>query len=138
MGKRHSDVNRLDQTITALEQLILAASDREILAEGSTEAHDVRRIFDKGFAKCDTPTMRSGASEHRMRPDSKKRRSQTRDDWQAKIAFFRNLMATRPDLSPRLGTVFGAGGTPTREELDELTDELISLGLISKNDLKKK
>lgn len=138
MGKRHSDVTRLDQAIAALEQLILAASDREILAEGATEAHDVRRIIDKGFAKCDMSTIRSGASVHRVRPDSKKRRSQMLVDWQDKIDFFRNLMATRPDLSPRLGSVFGAGRTPTREELDELTDELISLRLISKNCLKKK
>ena len=73
-----------------------------------------------------------------MRPKSKKRHSQMLGDWQAKVTFFRNLMTTRPDLSPRLGAVFGAGRTPTSEELDGLTDELISLGLISKNGLKKK
>ncbi len=138
MGKRQSDVTKLDRAITALEQLIFAASDREILAEGAAEANYVRGIIDKGIAKCDTSTARSDAPKKCMQPKSKKHRSQVLGDWQAKIIFFRNLMAMRPDLSPRLGAVFGAGRTPTSEELDDLTDELISLGLLSKNGLKKK
>jgi hypothetical protein len=138
MNKQQSDVNRLDRVIDALEQLVFSASDREILAEGKTEVHYVRELIDKSIAKCDTSTTRSGTSEQRTRPKSKKRHSQKLGDWQAKVTFFRNLMTTRPDLSPRLGAVFGAGRTPTSEELNDLTDELIGLGLISKNGIKKK
>jgi hypothetical protein len=69
---------------------------------------------------------------------SKNPRSPELRDWQSRIAFFRDLMATRPELSPRLGTVFGAGRAPTSDELDKITDDLIKLGLISKNNLKKK
>nr|WP_276978024.1 hypothetical protein [Ferrimicrobium acidiphilum] len=138
MGKRQSDVTRLDRAITTLEHLILAASDREILAKCATEAHDIRRIIDKSIAKCDMSTARGGAAERRFRPKAKKRHSQMLGDWQAKVAFFRNLIATRPDLSPRLRSVFSTGQMPTSEELDDLTDELISLGLISENGPKKK
>ncbi len=138
MGRPQSDITRLDLTITALEHLVLAASDREILADGATDAHYIRGIIDKGIAKCDASPTQSRYSEQNKRSKSKKSRSELLGDWQAKSAFFRDLMATRPDLSPRFGAVFGAGRTPTSEELDELTDELIGLGLISKYGPKEK
>ncbi len=134
MGKRQSDIGRLDRVNTGLEDLILAASDREILAEGASEAQYVRAIIAKGISKCDT----SATSNAIVRPKSKKHRTETLVDWQTKVAFFRNLMATRPDLSPRLGAVFGAGRTPTSKELEDLADELINRGLLPKGGPKKK
>lgn len=137
MTHRRSNMDRFERTISALEQLILTASDREIIAEGASEARYVKEVIDKSMAKHDKATD-SGASAVRSRSKSRRPRSQTLSDWQSRIAFFRDLMATQPELSPRLGTVFGAGRTPTSEELDKLTDEFIQLGLISKNSLKKK
>lgn len=137
MTHRHNNLDRLERTLSALEQLVLTASDREIVSEGTSEARHVKTIIARNVAKCDTSTH-SGVSDLRSQSKPKKRPAQAVSDWQSRIAFFRNLMATRPDLSPRLGTVFGAGRTPTSEELNKLTDELIQLGLITKNGLKKK
>lgn len=138
MGKQKSNMMKLDRVISALERLILAAPDEEILAEDATETHYVKEIIDKGIAMYHTSATRSGASEEDMRPRSKKRHPQMPSDWQAKIAFFRNLVTTHPDLSPRLGAVFGGGRTPTTKELDDLTNELARLGLIARNGSKKK
>lgn len=132
-----NNVDRLERTISALEQLILTSSDREIISEGTSEAHHVKAIIAKSVAMCDTSTG-SGVSDLRSRSKPKRQTSRAASEWQSRIAFFRDLIATRPDLSPRLGTVFGAGRTPTSEELSKLTDELIQQGLIAKNDLKKK
>lgn len=137
MTHRRNNVNQLDGVISALEQFILTASDREITADGASEARYVKDIIDKSIAKCDTST-KSRVSDMPSRSKPKRRRSKTLGDWQSRIAFFRDLMVMHPDLSPRLGTVFGAGRTPSSEELDKLTDEFIQLGLISKNGLKKK
>ena len=137
MTHRRSNMDRFERTISALEQLILTAPDREIIAKGAPEARHVKEIIDKSMAKYDKSND-GGVSAVRSRSKSKRQRSQTLSDWQSRIAFFRDLMATRPELSPRLGTVFGAGRAPTSEELDKLTDEFIQLGLISKNSLKKK
>lgn len=137
MTLRRSNIDRFERTISALEQLILTASDQEIIAEGVSNARYVKEIIDKSMAKYDKSTD-SSVSAMRSRSKSKRQCSQTLSNWQSRIAFFRDLMATRPDLSPRLGTVFGTGRTPTSEELDKLTNEFIQLGLISKNSLKKK
>ena len=138
MGKRQSDIAKLDRVNTALEHLILAAPDKEILAEGSTEAHYLRSIIAESISRCDTSATSSAASSHIVRTKSKKRRTQTLIDWQTKIVFFRNLLETRPDLSPRLGAVFGTGRTPTSEELEDLADDLIKQGLLPKGGPKKK
>lgn len=137
MTHRPNNVDRLERTISALEQLFLTSSDREIVSEGTSEARYVKAIIAKSVARCDTSTN-SGVSDLRSQSKPKRRPSQAVSDWQSRIAFFRDLIATRPDLPPRLGAVFGAGRTPTNEELNKLTDELIQLGLIAKNGLKKK
>lgn len=137
MIHRPNNVDQLERTISALEQMILTTSDREIISGGTSEASHVTAIIAKSMARCDTSTD-NGVLDLRSRSKPKRQPSLAVNDWQSRIAFLRDLMATRPELSPRLGAVFGTGRTPTSEELNKLTDELIQLGLIAKNGLKKK
>lgn len=138
MGKRQSDITKLDLTIAALEHLILATPEEEVLAHGSQDVHHTREIIDNSINECGTLIAQSLNSKQRNLSRPKKNRSQMLGEWQAKVAFFRNLMATRPDLSPRLSAAFGAGRTPSNDELDDVTNELINQGLILKNGIKKK
>jgi hypothetical protein len=130
MRKVQSVVSQLDQVISAVEHLILTASDEEVLAEHASDAKNVKVIVSAGIAS-GASRLQIGTLEQQTPKKSKKRNSQSLSDWQIKIAFFRKLMTARPDLSPHLGAVFGTGRTPTSAELDELTNELVRLGLIS-------
>lgn len=135
MTGRPIEVELLDSTISALEQLILSAPDDEILSQnrrGSRAIDDVRTLIERCLANRDALAQPARSAPERSQARGR-RASRASKDWASRLAFLQRLAAARPDLSPRIRAVFGSGRTPTSKELDDLTEELIRLGVLPKD-----
>lgn len=134
MSRRPSEVELLDSTVSALEQLILSASDDEIVSQdprGNRAIDDVRTLIKRCLADRDALSQPASSAPERARAKSR-RVSQASKDRANRLAFLQRLAAARPELSPRVRAVFSSGRTPTTKELDDLTEELTRLGLLPK------
>lgn len=123
-----TDRQRLENILAGLEELILRAPDREILALSNRRAgvEEVRGLIAEhtgGYAK--EPSRRHAT---RIRSRLKETRSADR------LAVLRRLVRTRPDLRPQLSAVLGSGKTPTQSEIEDLMELLRKSEAVSDND----
>lgn len=134
MPRKISQDQLLSNTISALEQLLLSATDQEILSDVSditAATNDIRILISKKLAH-ENKTVPSCIAEPRKLRTKKRqvpRHSKTVPD---QLALLSQLAVNRPELSFRLRAVFDSGKAPTDKQVDELTKELIELGLLPK------
>lgn len=124
MTQRINKVTLLDITLSVLETLVLTAPDREILSFSSDKNHridDIRMLIDQRLSGQNIKP--SGRKKRKSLSLSSKRKA-------SQIALLKNLITTRPELSPHLQAVFGSGKPPTNVQLEKLMKELARLGLL--------
>lgn len=132
MNRRTNSIRKLDATLAALEQLILNATDSEIrgpLRSAPLEAEEVRAMVSRAF---DQQKEGSRASHRNGGEDGAKRQPKHAETLATRIARLRSLANVRPELAPRLNMVFGANRTPSEREVNDLTEELIRLGILKR------
>lgn len=128
MKRSQSHIERLDNVLSGIENLVLAATDDELLRESmdADATDDVKAVVAEQLIR--HRVVATAAA--RRSTASRKRAPRGTKEWSQRLAYVQSLLASRPDLSPRLGAVFGTGKTPTSEEVNEVVDELIKLGLM--------
>jgi len=135
MNQRTSMVARLDNVLTALEELILSGNRQATFLnreERERAVFEIKSLLDVRIRKHSGLDLRrldalAGApSRHRKSVPSVPR------DLAARVRLLRNLLGARPELSPRISAVFGGGRNPSRRQVDELTRELVRLGVLKK------
>jgi hypothetical protein len=134
MSRHNEMTDRLDKTLTVLEDIFLEADDKEILEmspEWKTLAADVRSLIAQQVDMNKQSLERDTNTKSKQNAGgSVKDASRTPIDVAGRLNLLRSLIATRSDLSPRLSSVFSAGRKPSEDEVNELMEELIRLGMI--------
>lgn len=134
MSRRNEMTVRLDKTLSVLENLFLDATDKEILAMdrgGKIVVSDVRTLVAHQVAKHKQSLKREAkTARKRIIGVGVKAASRVPIDVAGRMNLLRRLIATRTDLTPRLSSVFSGGREPSEDEVNELLEELIRLGMI--------
>lgn len=132
MIHRPSNIELLDSTLSALERLILETPDDEVLswiAEKNHGVADIRALIEQHLGDSKIFPSKRSVVARRSNSNKKQPTSVTRNR-NARLAFLRRLLASRPDLSPQLRAAFTAGKVPSNKELDDVMVELIRLGVL--------
>lgn len=121
-----SMISKLDAVLTALEELVLAAPNSELIEDRAAlvEAQDVRKLINRKIK-----IRRSVGAKN---PQTKPKPLTVLPDLAGRLAVLRELALTRPELKPRLGLVFGAKGRASADKVNDLVDELIRAGILKK------
>ena len=132
MIHRRNSVELLDNTLSALEHLILSAPDAEVLSfssQGTRATGDITALIARQLANHEEPSPQALTAAPRARAKGTRSTAPSRER-ATHIELLRQLAAMRPELSPRLSAVFSAGKVPSSQELDALTEELVLLGIL--------
>ena len=127
---------RFERVLAELEDLILDAPDNEIAPLesrassfsadiGGIVGHHLRSIGAEGHAGRDIKTFRLSSGKQ-IQGDA--------ESEAARLMLLRRLVTARPKLPTHLSAVFEGREIPTSRQLNELTEELRRLGLLSKDD----
>ena len=133
MIHRRNSVELLDNTLSALEHLILSAPNAEVLSFASARTGatgDIKALIARQLANHEVPLPKALAAAPRARAKGKRPVAPCRER-ATHIDLLRQLAAMRPELSPRLSAVFSAGKVLSSKDLDALTEELVRLGILS-------
>jgi hypothetical protein len=115
------ETEKLDNVLSGLERMLLSGPKGELRGR-SNERSDIRQMIQELLdreEKRDSVEAKKTSKPVEL-PAGRLRR----------LAFLRDLIASRPDLSPRIAAVFGRSRKPTETEVDELTKELVRLGIL--------
>lgn len=130
MSHSKSMVAKLDEILTVLESSIMTASSEEILkASVGSNGDDVSSIVRSRLATREKSPVAVRSSNSGTR---KVKASRLASDSMNKLTFLRQLVASRPELSNQIRAVFSAGESPTSDQLDQITEELVKLGVLPK------
>lgn len=125
MTQRQGKLAALDIALSALEGNLLSATEHEMReAQRSRgralESKQVRDVIDAVVRRRDVEHSQPGTA--------------TKVDLASRIEALRDLVRARPSVSSRLSMVFGAGRTPSEQEVDDITRELTHQGVLKARD----
>jgi hypothetical protein len=125
MAHRQIKLATLDFALSALERNLLSATEHEMRdaqrsRRHALESRQVSEVID---------AVLHGKEVKHSQPGSVKKM-----DLASRIEALRELVRTRPSASPRLSMVFGAGRTPSEQEVEDVTRELTRLGVLKTQD----
>lgn len=105
---------RLERLLEALEERILKASDREILADPASPQYAIRRVreFVQGHLRS-TPGTRA-----------------LPQDATARLALLQSLLSASAKVPSGLRMALSGGRSPSEKEVEDLLRELIQLGVL--------
>ena len=133
MSRNNSYANKLENTISGLEMTIMNSKDDAILAaSGEDDLSAVRSVIDKQLSKYG---YASGRQKKLKQTISANRKNTPRApiDVLERLKLIRLVLSARPDAPSRLSSAFSGGRKPSDNEINELTDELIRLGMLLDN-----
>lgn len=133
MIHRRNSVDLLDNTLSALEHLILSAPDAEVLSfssAGPRATCDITALIARKLANHEVPPPQASTTTAPHARAKGKRPVVPSRERATNVELLRRLAAMRPELSPQLSAVFSAGKVPSSKELDVLTEELVRLGIL--------
>lgn len=120
---RKGSNDKLENLLSGLERSFLSAPDSEF--RGARSAAGVRSLIAQ-IASTDTKSRATAEGRRSARravlPAERSRR----------LSFLKQLLSSRPELSPRMAAVFGSGRRPSDKEMDVLTNELVRLGVLKR------
>jgi len=133
MNRRVDVVRRLDRVLASMEESILKASDRELLAD--------RRGADRASQLVEQ-LIRKGLEEHALRRSAARSRPLKRhvvhrpsipEDAEARVRLLRRLMRARSaDLPASFRAAFAGREKPSLQKVDEMLRKAIRLGVLKK------
>ncbi len=139
---RHTErTDRLDNMLSAIEKLYLEAGNNEILDVVSGEnsaVSEVRALIDQQVAKHKQslkPLVKVGGKK--LVGADVIGSSRIPSDIAGRLKLLRRLVATRSDVPPRMISVFSGEREPSDDEVNELMNDLIRLGIIKERNREK-
>ena len=107
---------RLEKVLAALEERVLKASDREILADPASSKTAIREV--RALVQRHLPQMSSAPA--------------LPADANARLALLQSLLAANSKVPSGLRMALSDGRSPSEKEVEDLLRELIQLGLLDK------
>ena len=133
MSQRKAPLEDLQLLLGGIQEIILKSSDRQIIGDMATQeafAGEVSALVELQMRRY---AQSSGRLRRRLQTTKAERyRPVVPRELATRIRLLRSLAVSRPDLSPKLRSVFSAGRKPSIRAVKEIIDEFIRLGVLRK------
>lgn len=129
MTSSRSAVRKLDRVLSALENSLLSASDEDIVssARDSSAVAEARAIIRPHLK--DVGLESTSEVKHQPKKKVKSVPSGPRE-LASRLKLLQTLLRSRPELSPTISAVFSGGRKPSKRLVDQVTKELVRLGVL--------